>query len=163
MEFINLDTNEYQNRITLGLNNEKNFKKNLDQTSINFIETNRYFTFDYYYQTNNNLIFIELKTRTFKKNTYNTAIIAKNKLTYFLEYNTSKLKSLYLVYGFVNNNNSDIEYYYLKFNKKIFKTFKLKTIFNKIHFEIPIVLLKPFNNFMNDIQFDLTIRNNIDQ
>lgn len=162
MDIKRLDTTIYENRITLGLNNEKVFKKKLDETDIIFKETDRYYTFDYIHNNDNNIIFLELKTRKIKLLSYDTAIIAKNKLLFFDKLIDKRRKHLYIMYGFVNDINNNLEYYYIKFHKKTFRTFKEKIIFNKVHLEIPIELLKPFKYFKNDIQFDLKIDTDLD-
>jgi hypothetical protein len=162
MDIKNIDTTIYENRIKLGLCNEKIFKKILDETDIIFEETNRYYTFDYLYNTENDIIFVELKTRKIKLISYDTAIIAKNKLVFFDRLTDKRTKHLYIIYGFLNKSEDNIEYYYIKFNKKLFKTFNEKIIFNKLHLEIPTSLLKPFEYFKKDIQFDLNIDNDID-
>jgi len=162
MDIKILDTSIYEHRITLGLDNEKVFKKKLDETDFIFKETDRYYTFDYVHNDDNNIIFLELKTRQIKLISYETAIIAKNKLLFFDRLTDKRKKHLYIMYGFVNNSNNDLEYYYIKFHKKTFRTFKEKLIFNKVHLEIPTSLLKPFEDFKNDIQFDLKIDNDLD-
>jgi len=163
-DIININTNNLNDRVSYGNNNEIIFLKilkniNTDFKKIQYVYSKLDYVLTY---TNNkntggcpdersfgqppNNIYIELKTRTITINKFNTTIFPVGKLEYFNS--LGKNNELYICYGFIDDiDNKIINFYFIKYNKTIFSTFNITTIFNKIHFEIPINLLQPFKYF----------------
>jgi len=102
-------------------------------------------------------IFIELKTRKTKRNTFPTTIIPKHKIDYFNQ--LKGIKYLYLMFGFIyDHNDRKIIYYYIKYNEAYFENLKISPIFQKDHYLIPINLLIPFVTFNQEID-ELILKN----
>lgn len=145
LNLVNTDIKEH--RIKYGLYNELHFHQLINQL---FIKTNTFDLLDYKMIIKDTNIFIELKTRKNKKNTFPTTIIPKHKIDYFDQ--LKGINYLYLMFGFIDDHNDrKIIYYYIKYNKVYFQNLKISSIFQKDHFQIPINLLIPFVTFNQEI------------
>lgn len=138
----------YEKQVNYGLNSEKIFFELLkSKSNLDFQITPRYDIFDFQYISPEKKIYIELKTRTIQKDKYETTLIAKNKINYFEKIN-HKNKSLYLVFGFKRSitTHNNYDYYYLIYDKDLFDSFMIEEILYKLHYLIPVELLKPFDS-----------------
>lgn len=146
-----INTSNKNERLNYGFDNENNFFKLLKTIDNEFKQTKQFNLLDFNLIKKNYNIFGELKTRKCKLNTFSSSIIGLNKLLYYDNIVSDIKKVLYIFFGFLSDDNKNIVYYYIKFNREIFKTFNNITVFNKIHIEIPVNLLIPFENFNTEI------------
>jgi Holliday junction resolvase-like predicted endonuclease len=135
---------------------EEYLLKLLSATSpIIFKDTPRWSELDFIAETDKTNIFIELKGRNLKINAFETTYIIESKIKYFRlinNLNPTKQNRLYLVFAFIpDDNNNTKDYYYIKYNPSIFKTFNRKIVFNKSNIEIPTKCLKPIRDFSFEI------------
>jgi len=145
LNLVNTDIKE--DRLIYGLYNELHFYQLINPL---FIKTDTFNLLDYKMILKDINIFIELKTRKNKKNTFPTTIIPKHKIDYFDQ--LKGINYLYLMFGFIcDQNDHTINYYYIKYNKDYFNKLKISSIFKKDHYLIPINLLLPFKTFNQEI------------
>ncbi len=150
----NPNTNTLQGRLKFGLGNEIFFLEIIENLGIHLEGNNndtddRFNWCDFTYKKNNLNIFIELKSRTISKDRFDTSILAINKVQSYKKNKIKDEKNIFLiVFGFVKQE--DMEYFYLKYDKELFKTFETREIFNKLHYKIPINLLKPVDIILNE-------------
>ena len=152
LKLVNTDLKE--DRLIYGLYNELHFHKLINPL---FIKTDMFNLLDYKMIIKDTNIFIELKTRKNKKNTFPTTIIPKHKIDYFNQLKC--INYLYLMFGFIDDHNDrKIIYYYIKYNEAYFENLKISPIFQKDHYLIPINLLIPFVTFNQEID-ELILKN----
>jgi len=136
------DTTLFKNRLRLGTKSEIYFKGLIND---DFVLTPRFAIFDYELLSETKNTYIELKSRTVTKAKYKTTIVGYNKIEYYNTLNALN-KSFYIFFGFVGDENM-YDYYFIEYNKKQFETFNTKIVFDKLHMEIDINLLKPLSDF----------------
>lgn len=130
--------------------NEKSFYNILKQNGINnIIRTDKYTPYDFKIKLNNKIVYIELKTRTISKDQYDTTILAKNKIDFFNDI-PKQNKIFYAIFGFITDTK-EMEYYYIKYDKDLFNTYKNQVIFNKDHYEIPITDLREISELYYEL------------
>ena len=130
--------------------NEKSFYNILKQNGINnIIRTDKYTPYDFKIKLNNKIVYIELKTRTISKDQYDTTILAKNKIDFFND-RPKKNKIFYAIFGFITDIK-EMEYYFIKYDKDLFNTYKNQVIFNKDHYEIPIIDLREISKLYYEL------------
>ena len=130
--------------------NEKSFYNILKQNGINnIIRTDKYTPYDFKIKLNNKIVYIELKTRTISKDQYDTTILAKNKIDFFNDI-PKQNKIFYAIFGFITDTK-EMEYYYIKYDKDLFNTYKNQVIFNKDHYEIPITNLREISKLYYEL------------
>ena len=130
--------------------NEKSFYNILKQNGINnIIRTDKYTPYDFKIKLNNKIVYIELKTRTISKDQYDTTILAKNKIDFFNDI-PKKNKIFYAIFGFITDIK-EMEYYFIKYDKDLFNTYKNQVIFNKDHYEIPITDLREISELYYEL------------
>lgn len=125
----------------------------LNNCCINFIPTDRFNRIDYIGQTDKNDIFIELKSRNINIDAYPTTIIPVSKIDYFKEINKlnpSRQSRLYLIFAY--GCTDDKQFYFIKYEPTLFKSFSISKVFNKNHYDIPTEYLKPIADFNNKLQ-----------
>jgi hypothetical protein len=129
------------------------FDTYLKNSDIFFETTDRFNQLDYIGQTDKTNIFIELKSRNINIDTYNTTIIPVSKIDYFKEIsklNPSKQSRLFLIFAY--GYKEDKQFYFIKYEPTLFKSFTKSQIFNKNHYDIPIKYLKPIADFAEYIK-----------
>ena len=130
--------------------NETNFYNLLKQNGIvNITQTDKYSPYDFKIKLNNKIIYIELKTRTIKREQYDTTILAKNKIDFFNDI-PKRNKLFYAIFGFMNETK-EMEYYYIKYDNNLFNSYEKQVIFNKEHYSIPITDLRD----IKDLYYEL--------
>ena len=130
--------------------NETSFYNILKQNGINnIIRTDKYTPYDFKIKLNNKIVYIELKTRTISKDQYDTTILAKNKIDFFNDI-PKKNKIFYAIFGFITDIK-EMEYYFIKYDKDLFNTYKNQVIFNKDHYEIPITDLREISELYYEL------------
>jgi len=130
--------------------NETAFFNLLKQNGItNITQTDKYTPYDYKIKINNKIIYIELKTRTIKRDHYDTTILARNKIDLFIDI-PKRNKVFYAIFGFLNENK-EMKYYYIKFDEDLFNTYEKQFIFNKEHFKIPITDLREIKELYDEL------------
>jgi len=130
--------------------NETSFYNILKQNGINnIIRTDKYTPYDFKIKLNNKIVYIELKTRTISKDQYDTTILAKNKIDFFNDI-PKQNKIFYAIFGFITDTK-EMEYYYIKYDKDLFNTYKNQVIFNKDHYEIPITNLREISKLYYEL------------
>lgn len=130
--------------------NEKSFYNILKQNGVtNIIRTDKYTPYDFKIKLNNKIVYIELKTRTISKDQYDTTILAKNKIDFFNDI-PKKNKIFYAIFGFITDIK-EMEYYFIKYDKDLFNTYKNQVIFNKDHYEIPITDLREISELYYEL------------
>ena len=124
--------------------NETAFFNLLKQNGItNITQTYKYTPYDFKIKINNRIVYIELKTRTIKREQYDTTILAVNKIQYYKDI-PKRNKVFYAIFGFLTDNK-EMEYYYIKYDEDLFNTYQKQVIFNKEHYNIPITDLREIN------------------
>jgi len=124
------------------------------------ILTDRYNHFDYILETDEKIIYFELKTRTHLKDTFKTTFLPLSKITYYnqVKKNTNKKTYLIIIFGFpINKNdidNTDFNYYAIQYKPDIFNNY---IITNNPYdcdknFNINIEDLKPIEYYLNVIK-----------
>jgi len=130
--------------------NETSFYNLLKQNGIvNIIRTDKYSPYDFKIKLNNKIVYIELKTRTISKEEYDTTILARNKIDFFNDI-PKQNKIFYAIFGFITDTK-EMEYYYIKYDKDLFNTYKNQVIFNKDHYEIPITDLREISELYYEL------------
>lgn len=130
--------------------NETSFYNILKQNGINnIIRTDKYTPYDFKIKLNNKIVYIELKTRTISKDQYDTTILAKNKIDFFNDI-PKKNKIFYAIFGFITDIK-EMEYFFIKYDKDLFNTYKNQVIFNKDHYEIPITNLREISELYYEL------------
>lgn len=130
--------------------NETSFYNLLKQNGIiNIVRTEKYTPYDYYFKLNNMNIYIELKTRTIKREQYDTTILAVNKIDYYKSI-SKKNKLFYAIFGFITETK-EMEYYYIKYDDDLFNSYQRQVIFNKEHFKIPITDLRDIKDLYDEL------------
>ena len=130
--------------------NETSFYNLLKQNSIsNITQTDKYSPYDYKIKLNNKIIYIELKTRTIKREQYDKTILAVNKINFFIDI-PKRNKFFYAIFGFITETKG-MEYYYIKYDTDLFNSYEKQTIFNKEHYEIPITDLTHISNLYDEL------------
>jgi hypothetical protein len=130
--------------------NETVFYNLLKQNGIvNITKTDKYTPYDYKININNKKIYIELKTRTIKRDHYDTTILARNKIDFFIDI-PKRNKVFYAIFGFLNENK-EMDYYYIKYDKDLFNSYQRQVIFNKEHFKIPITDLREIKELYDEL------------
>ena len=61
-----------------------------------------------------------------------------------------KNKKFYAIFGFITDSK-EMEYFYIKYDAKLFDNFSKQVIFNKQHFNIPIEYLKQIEDFYYEL------------
>jgi len=116
---------------------------------INIIRTEKYTPYDYYFKLNNMNIYIELKTRTIKREKFDTTILAKNKIDFFIDI-PKRNKVFYAIFGFITEKKQ-MEYYYIKYDEDLFNSYEKQVIYNKEHFKIPITDLTHISKLYDEL------------
>jgi len=130
--------------------NETSFYNLLKQNGIvNITQTDKYSPYDFKIKLNNKIVYIELKTRTISKEEYDTTILARNKIDFFNDI-PKQNKIFYAIFGFITDTK-EMEYYYIKYDKDLFNTYKNQVIFNKDHYEIPITDLREISELYYEL------------
>jgi hypothetical protein len=130
--------------------NETSFYNLLKQNGIvNISQTDKYSPYDFKIKLNNKIIYIELKTRTIKKEHYDTTILAKNKIDFFIDI-PKQNKIFYAIFGFITEIK-EMEYYYIKYDEELFNYYEKQVIFNKEHFKIPITDLTEISKLYHQL------------
>jgi len=130
--------------------NETSFYNLLKQNGIvNITQTDKYSPYDFKIKLGDKIIYIELKTRTIKREQYDTTILAVNKIDYYKSI-SKKNKIFYAIFGFITDTK-EMEYYYIKYDKDLFNTYKNQVIFNKDHYEIPITDLREISELYYEL------------
>jgi len=130
--------------------NETAFFNLLKQNGItNITQTDKYSPYDFKIKLNNKIVYIELKTRTIKREQYDTTILAVNKIQYYKDI-PKRNKVFYAIFGFLNENK-EMEYYYIKYDEVLFNTYQRQVIFNKEHYNIPITDLRDIKELYYDL------------
>jgi hypothetical protein len=125
----------------------------LKYCNISFETTDRFNRLDYIGQTDKSDIFIELKSRNINIDTYDTTIIPVSKIEYFKEIsklNPSRQTRLFLIFAY--GYKEDKQFYFIKYEPTLFKSFTKSQIFNKNHYDIPTDYLKPIADFAEYIK-----------
>jgi len=98
---------------TLGTNQEDILKPKLEEFfGDSYCKTDKFHSFDLKGRNS----YIEIKTRTFEKNKFDTTIIPCSKL----EFAARSDSKIYFVFVFTDGT------YYIKYDPEVFKTFKVK-------------------------------------
>jgi hypothetical protein len=124
----------------------------LKDCPVSFEATDRFNRLDYIGQTDKSDIFIELKSRNVDKNTYKTTIIPVSKIDYFKELsklNPSRQSRLFLIFAY--GYKEDKQFYFVKYEPTLFKSFNISLVFNKPHYDIPTEYLKELCGFKDYI------------
>ena len=130
--------------------NETAFYNLLKQNGIvNITQTDKYSPYDFKIKLNNKIVYIELKTRTIKREQYDTTILAVNKIQYYKNL-PKRNKVFYAIFGFITDKN-EMEYYYIKYDEDLFNSYQRQVIFNKEHFKIPISDLTEISNLYHQL------------
>jgi len=130
--------------------NETAFFNLLKQNGItNITQTDKYSPYDFKIKLNNKIVYIELKTRTIKREQYDTTILAVNKIQYYKDI-PKRNKVFYAIFGFITETN-EMEYYYIKYDDDLFNSYQRQVIFNKEHFKIPITDLTEISKLYDEI------------
>jgi|DEB0MinimDraft_6_1074348.scaffolds.fasta_scaffold15535_4 hypothetical protein len=130
--------------------NETAFYNLLKQNGIvNITQTDKYSPYDFKIKLNNKIVYIELKTRTIKREQYDTTILAVNKIQYYKNL-PKRNKVFYAIFGFITDKN-EMEYYYIKYDEDLFNSYQRQVIFNKEHFKIPISDLTEISKLYDEI------------
>jgi hypothetical protein len=130
--------------------NESDFYNILKQNGIvNISQTDKYSPYDFKIKLNNKIIYIELKTRTIKREQYDTTILAVNKVDYYKSI-PKQNKIFYAIFGFITEIK-EMEYYYIKYDDELFNSYEKQVIFNKEHFKIPITDLKEISKLYDEL------------
>jgi hypothetical protein len=130
--------------------NETSFYNILKQNDIvNITQTDKYSPYDFKIKLKNKIIYIELKTRTINKEQYDTTILAKNKIDFFIDI-PKRNKVFYAIFGYPTETNN-MEYYYIKYDANLFNSYEKQVIFNKEHFKIPIIDLTHISNLYDEL------------
>lgn len=109
---------------------ETSFYNILKQNGIiNITQTDKYSPYDYKIKLNNKIIYLELKTRTIKREQYDTTILAVNKIEFFIDI-PKRNKIFYAIFGFLTETNN-MKYYYIKYDEDLFNSYEKKVIFSK--------------------------------
>ena len=133
-----------------GEKNESDFYNILKQNGIvNISQTDKYSPYDFKIKLNNKIIYIELKTRTIKREQYDTTILAVNKVDYYKSI-PKQNKIFYAIFGFITEIK-EMEYYYIKYDDELFNSYEKQVIFNKEHFKIPITDLKEISKLYDEL------------
>jgi hypothetical protein len=133
-----------------GEKNENDFFNLLKHNGIvNITQTDKYCYYDYKIKLGDKIIYIELKTRTIKREQYDTTILAVNKIDYYKSI-SKKNKLFYAIFGFITENK-EMEYYYIKYDEDLFNSYEKQVIFNKQHFKIPITDLTEISKLYDEI------------
>jgi hypothetical protein len=125
------------------------------------ILTDRYNHFDYIIESDDKIVVIELKTRTFGKDTFKTTFLPLSKITYynnFKKQNANKKTYFLVIFGFPLNifdlDNCSFEYYAIQYKMDIFNNYKITN--NPYDFDkninISIEDLKPVEYYLNIIK-----------
>jgi Holliday junction resolvase-like predicted endonuclease len=129
---------------------------------IPFKATEKYCELDFIGSTERSNIFIELKSRNCKKDTYPNTIVGINKIVYFDKLNAlnkNKKNRLFLIFcydadkersGDTERNGNKV-FYYIKYEPTLFKTFETTLIYGKKHTSIPIEYLQPIANIYDKL------------
>jgi hypothetical protein len=131
----------YEKQLQFGFKSEADLFNSILE-KYNFISTDRYNNFDFIHNSDNIDTYIELKTRTFPIQTYQFTIMPLSKISRFKEIETDKDKQLILIFGYTDKKVT--QYYYVVYQKAIFETLRIKEVFGKNHYEIPITMLNKF-------------------
>jgi hypothetical protein len=132
----------YEKQLRFGFKSEADLFNTILE-KYNFISTDRYNNFDFIHTGSSKDTYIELKTRTFPIHQYEFTIMPLTKTTRFNELIINKEKQLIFLFGYTNKRETT--YYYIIYDKELFDTFKIKEVFGKNHYEIPITMLNKFN------------------
>lgn len=169
MSIINDKVNEDRIRLktddeqyNYGLNKEKDLINILNDNGNTFQSFDRYKWCDFVSITNDVNIFLELKSRTINRNTYETTFLAKNKVVNYLKSKDSNKKNyFFIIFGFKEMYKIDLEYYYIQYNSnfKDFKTYFNPKENNKPYYLVPVNQLKPLDCLLKSQLFK-SIRNN---
>jgi len=161
-----LDKNNIKNN-DLNLNNYENNKEILDaeklfaillNTCINANKANyiiqksqyKYCYIDFILLNINNLhtTYIEYKERTYKTGfkSYPSYFISLRKYNAIKKY----YKNSYIIFDFTHQTKDEDEFYYIKYDEKLFKTFNKDLEYNRL--EIPNhICSKKFTNLVNEL------------
>jgi|TARA_R110002049_G_scaffold155863_1_gene320815 hypothetical protein len=130
--------------------NETSFYNLLKHNGItNITQTDKYSPYDFKIKLGDKIIYIELKTRTIKREQYDTTILAKNKIDFFIDI-PKRNKVFYAIFGFITEKKQ-MEYYYIKYDEDLFNSYEKQAIFNKQHFKIPITDLTHISNLYHQL------------
>lgn len=130
----------------------------LSKSVIPFKATEKYCELDFIGITERSNIFIELKSRNCKKDTYPNTIVGVNKIVYFDKLNTlnkDKNNRLFLIFCYDADKTDKADgnkvFYYIKYEPTLFKTFETTLIYGKKHTSIPIQYLQPIANIYDKL------------
>ena len=130
--------------------NETSFYNLLKHNGIvNITQTDKYSPYDFKIKLGDKIIYIELKTRTIKREQYDTTILAVNKVIFFNDI-PKRNKVFYGIFGFITETK-EMEYYYIKYDTDLFNSYEKQVIFNKEHFKIPITDLTHISNLYHQL------------
>ena len=130
--------------------NETSFYNLLKHNGItNITQTDKYSPYDFKIKLGDKIIYIELKTRTIKREQYDTTILAKNKIDFFIDI-PKRNKVFYAIFGFVTEKKQ-MEYYYIKYDEDLFNSYEKQVIYNKEHFKIPITDLTHISKLYDEL------------
>ena len=126
---------------SIGLKTEREILKILnDKKTKVFKMTSQYHTFDYVDE--DELIYVELKSRRCTSRTFNTSIISDHKIQVAKKLKKEdKNHKIYFIFKFLDCIKC------IKYNRKLFKTFNSKDITRRdrnvtaLHIEIPVELM----------------------
>jgi Holliday junction resolvase-like predicted endonuclease len=124
----------------------------LIKSQVNFKYTGKWSQLDFIATTDKTNIFIELKSRNINIETYKETIIPISKIKYFNKLsslNKDKNNRLFLVFAY--GCTEDKQFYYLKYEPNLFKTFTTKDIFGKSHYLISTEYLKPISDIYDKL------------